>query len=71
MEVRVERTIQKAEATIYRRTNLKNLLSRVTNGSRDGRIRLRTRSMLIAKARRRIAPSSVLQSENNTTKTKL
>ena len=57
---RVEETIWKVKVVIYKRTNLKNLLSRATNGSRNGRIRLRTRSILIVKAQRRMAPSSVL-----------
>ena len=33
MGVRLKKTIQEAKVTIYKRTNLKNLLSKATNSS--------------------------------------
>jgi len=67
-----KRTIQVYQRKVYKKTNLKDLLTNTINKSRNRHIRLCIRSVPIIKTYRwNIALSRILQQKTDTTRTKL
>ena len=71
MVKRVKNTFQKTKRIVYSRTDFKDLYTRSTNSNRNRYIRFYIKYIFSLKVSRWMAPSSILQLQDDTARTEL